>query len=203
MSIEPELRRVKAALSRHGVLLLQDRSLPSVATLVAREPIAGSWWGHPEGETIFHVLEALEGTLFTKLVGGKITLVHERLVPAIVTVGESRGRWQIEGLSTAARTLLAAVRRDGSTRLDAVSGLSKKRSAAANELEKRLLVHSAQAHTESGRHVRTLSTWGRFRAGAGLPNEGGPAIAEAKLALELAVTSLGARDAHGRLPWSA
>ena len=34
-------------LEEHGLLLLQDKTLPSLVGLIAGEPVSGSWWGHP------------------------------------------------------------------------------------------------------------------------------------------------------------
>jgi ankyrin repeat protein len=38
------------------VLLEHDRELPSVTSIVAGEPISGSWWGHPLGHAIYDLL---------------------------------------------------------------------------------------------------------------------------------------------------
>lgn len=80
-----------AALVEHGVLLQSARGpVPNVAELVAGEPIRGSWWGHPAHERIFTALNELADSpdvVRTRLVGGKVTLVHRRLWPALVRVG--------------------------------------------------------------------------------------------------------------------
>jgi hypothetical protein len=80
------------ALVEHGMMLESARGpLPSVAELVAGEPIRGSWWGHPAGHAIFDTLNALADSpdvLRTRLVGGKVTLVHRRLWPALVRVAD-------------------------------------------------------------------------------------------------------------------
>ncbi|MEA2842909.1 MAG: hypothetical protein QOJ69_580 [Actinomycetota bacterium] len=81
-----------AALVHHGMLLQSARGpLPSVAELVAGEPIRGSWWGHPAGPAIFEALNALADSpdvVRTRLVDGKVTLVHRRLWPALVRVAD-------------------------------------------------------------------------------------------------------------------
>ena len=67
--------------------------IPNLAEYVAGEPIRGSWWGHPAGRDIFAVLTHLMESpdlVATRLINGKITLVHRRLWPALV-----RGRGQI------------------------------------------------------------------------------------------------------------
>jgi hypothetical protein len=76
----------------HGVVLQSARGpLPSLAEHVAGERIRGSWWGHPAGAEIFAALERVTGSpdvVATRLVGGKITLVHRRTWPALVRVAD-------------------------------------------------------------------------------------------------------------------
>jgi hypothetical protein len=53
---------------------------------VAGGPIKGSWWGHPKGQEIFRLAEAVEDSgdvLVCKLIEGKVTYVHRRLWPAL------------------------------------------------------------------------------------------------------------------------
>ena len=86
------LPQVLAFVERHGAVLLSARgSLPSLAEAIAGEPIRGSWWGHPQGNRIFRLCEELDdsGEVLTfKLVGGKVTYVHRRLLPALVKLAE-------------------------------------------------------------------------------------------------------------------
>src|SRR5262245_35006595 len=106
---------VLAELAREGLLLESDSCLPSVTSLVAGAPVRGSWWGHRRGRAIYAVLQALADdgeVLFTKLVGGKVTLVHRRLWPALVGVALARAPWQLRGLTEPARRLLARVERE-------------------------------------------------------------------------------------------
>jgi hypothetical protein len=75
-----------------GVVLQSARGpLPNLAEQIAGEPIRGSWWGHPAGREIFAVLGRLLATsdvVATRLVEGKITLVHRRVWPALVRVAD-------------------------------------------------------------------------------------------------------------------
>ena len=186
------LRRIISALRRHGLLLKQDRALPNVVGLVTGEVLSGSWWSHPRAQEIFAVLHELverAEVLETKLIGGKVTFVHERLWPAWLAVATSGESWQQAGLSAAARQLLTEVRR---------AGEREGSGAAVKELERRLLVRSEQRHTESGRHVLVLESWPRWAKRCdvhALPT------AEGKTALELAASSLGAPIRA--LPWRA
>ena len=81
-----------AALIEHGMLLESARgSLPNLAALVAGEPIRGSWWAHPRSREIYDTLNVVADSpdvLRMRLVGGKVTLVHRRLWPALVRVAD-------------------------------------------------------------------------------------------------------------------
>jgi hypothetical protein len=75
-----------------GIVLQSARGpLPNLAEHVAGAPIAGSWWGHPSGHEIFAVLTRLLGSgdvVATRLVNGKVTLIHRRVWPALVRVAD-------------------------------------------------------------------------------------------------------------------
>lgn len=147
------LALVVEELERHGLLLQQDQALPNVVQLVTGETLRSSWWKHPRAHDVFRVLSELaehRDVLFTKLVGGKVTLVHCALWPALAAVAMERAAWQVRGLSAAAKRLLARV--EGESSVEA-SG------AAAKELDLRLLVVSSQRHTESGEHALALESW--------------------------------------------
>jgi hypothetical protein len=85
-------RQVLAFVRRHGAVLLAARGpLPNLAEAIAGGPIRGSWWGHPEGNRIFRLCEELDDSgeaLTFKLVGGKVTYVHRRLLPALVKLAD-------------------------------------------------------------------------------------------------------------------
>ena len=85
--------------------------------------------------------------LFVPLLSAKVTLVHRRLWPALVSVGESRAPWQVDPLTPRAVELLAEVDRTGRVR---ASGPSSKALARA------LLVHAEQVHTAGGSHATEL-----------------------------------------------
>jgi hypothetical protein len=75
-----------------GVVLQSARGpVPNLAEQIAGEPIRGSWWGHPSGREIFAVLGRLlesGDVVATRLVEGKITLIHRRVWPALVRVAD-------------------------------------------------------------------------------------------------------------------
>jgi len=75
-----------------GIVLQSARGpLPNLAEWIAGEPIRGSWWGHPRGREIFAVLTRLHASgdvVATRLVEGRITLVHRRVWPALVRLAD-------------------------------------------------------------------------------------------------------------------
>jgi hypothetical protein len=187
---EAALRQAVDALERTGLLLLHDARRPSLTALVAGEPIAGSWWGHPAGRRIFQVASALEeagDVLFVPLLSAKVTLVHRRLWPALVSVGEGRAPWQMAPLEKRALALLDEVDRGGRFR---ASGPSSKALARA------LLVHAEQVHTAGGSHATELVSWGEVRKQRGIDERLEPG--EGRGLLEGAAAQLGSPSA---LPW--
>jgi len=80
------------ALVEHGMLLESARGpLPNVAEMIAGAPISGSWWSHPRSHAIFAEINELADSpdvVRMRLVNGKVTLVHRRLWPALVRVGD-------------------------------------------------------------------------------------------------------------------
>src|SRR2546427_4291394 len=156
------VKRVLSILAREGLLLLSDARLPSIAGLVAGAPVRGSWWGHPAGQAIYQVSEALADhpdVAVNRLVTGKVTYVHRRLWPALLAIGRACDPWQTRRLSRTARSLLLRVTRQGTLRTDRIAGPKSRGSGAARELEDRLLGHTEWIHTERGSHAPRLMSW--------------------------------------------
>lgn len=152
-------------LKEQGWLLVADPSLPCLATMVAGEPIRGSWWGHPAGKAIYALAEELQNrpdVMVVKLVGGKLTYVHERLWPALLGVAMANEPWQTTKLSAESKWLLGRVTAQGRIRLDQMlhaDWAARDLARAAKLLEARLLVFSEDVHTERGAHTRALEGW--------------------------------------------
>ena len=77
---------------KQGVVLQSARGpVPNLAEHVAGEPIRGSWWGHSSGHEIFAVLTRVldsPDVIATRVVDGKVTLIHRRVWPALVRVAD-------------------------------------------------------------------------------------------------------------------
>ncbi len=204
-------RRVFNELKRTGLLLLSDPRLASVAGLVVGEPIRGSWWAHPKSHAIARVagkVTARPDVLTTKLVSGKVTLVHRKLWAALFAVATAGEAWQSRGLSRLASSLLRRVRKYGALRTDLLPrsrGLSVKAlGQAARALEQRLLVFGAEFHTERGSHAKRLETWEHFGRRRRLRASGWKKMPPelAKRILETIAARLEARfGAKISLPW--
>jgi hypothetical protein len=202
-----DFKTILATLRRLGLLLETDVRLPSVASLIAGEPIKGSWWSHEAGQRIFATLCQLADhpdVMFTKLVSGKVTLVHRKLWPEILSIGNARAPWQIKDLSKSARTLLKMIDETGSLRTDQLiwpKSATVKPGVAARELEKKLLIHAGEFHTETGAHAKLLETWKTWAQRSDYP-VGVRRAETAMQKLEERVAKLNQQfEAKARLPW--
>jgi hypothetical protein len=207
---ERDFLRILGSLRKHGVLMETDSRLPSVAGLIAGEPIHGSWWAHPRAREIFVALNQLadhEDVLITKLVSRKVTLVHRSLWADFLAVASARESWQVKQLSPAAKFLLRMVDDTGWTRSDKVNCPKRFESVklghVARELEYKLLIHTEEFHTESGAHAKQLESWRHWVSRIGFDGEAGKST-HAKQALETLLVKLNdAYGAKGRLPWES
>ncbi len=93
-------RQALAFIRKHGVVLeAAQGAAPSLAEVIAGEPIRGSWWSHPKSHEIFAVTRAIRDSdqvLVCRLIKGKVTFVHRRLWPALV---RAAGRLRSDRLS--------------------------------------------------------------------------------------------------------
>jgi hypothetical protein len=188
-------------------LLESDARLPSVVSLVAGKPIRGSWWGHPSGAAIYRETNKLadrSDVVVLKLLNGKVTFVLDKFWPHAYAVGRCGEPWQIRGMKPQSQGLLNLVRRTGLIRTDDPRSLvlaGPRVSAAALDLERRLLVIGTQVHTENGRHAKALESWShwarRIKLASGMP------LARAKAELAERVQRLNTEfDGGARLPWA-
>jgi hypothetical protein len=184
-------KRLLIALETAGLLQLQDRNFPCAVTLVTGESLSRSWWSHPLGHEIFRAVSEIAGhrdILVSKLLDGKVTFVHRRLWPAVLAVAIARDPWQWQGLSDPVRALWEQVESAGNV---VASGPN------AREVERRLLAHGDQTHTELGKHKTRLETWQAWSLRADSKPSRSPALGRS--VLEAAVRDLG--GAVTSLPW--
>ena len=180
------------ALSNAGLLLVQDKRLLNVVTLLTGEAFSKSWWSHPKGRLIFAVVSDLSehrDVLFCKLLNGKVTLVHRSLWPAFLAIALANEPWQTRGLSSRGQQLLASLN-ESKEPINSSGPVVK-------ELEVRLLAHARQVHTESGRHeliVEPWTSWSRTIRVKPLRS-----LSLAKEKLEQAAQAIGAP--RSALPW--
>ena len=209
MTAAKQVEKVFAELENYGLLLESDRRLPSASAIVAGGAIKGSWWGHPRAHAIYAAAQQLAShpdVVVTKLISGKVTYLHRRLWSPLFAVGTSMEPWQLQGLSDEARFLLDLISSKGQVQTNRVepsfpmtaSALGK----AARELEKKIIVHSEEVHTETGAHAKILQTWKRWARHVGLSKRKMD-TEEAKKVFDEIVGALNARfAAKGKLPWS-
>jgi hypothetical protein len=88
-----------AFIQAHGVVLASAKGpAPRLTEFITGEPIKGSWWAHAKGKQIFAVLQAMSDSseiLTCRLIGGKLTLVHRRLWPALVRAADLFSAYQL------------------------------------------------------------------------------------------------------------
>jgi hypothetical protein len=77
---------------REGIVLESARGrLPNLAEFVAGEPITGSRWSHPASHNIYAAIQQVRDSpvvVATRLVNGKVTLIHRRLWPALARLAD-------------------------------------------------------------------------------------------------------------------
>jgi hypothetical protein len=182
---------VERALRATGMLVRQDKLLPSVVGIITGERLTTSWWDHPKAHEIFRCLARLgedSDVLVSRLIGGKVTYLERRLWPAFLAVATSHEPWQKRGLSEDARRLLRAVLR---------IGVQQAKGSAARELQERLLVRSEEIHTEAGRHELVLRMWESWSGARAVGPQISPAVGREQL--ERVVRSIEGNTAL--LPW--
>ena len=77
---------------QNGVVLESAKGpIQNLAQAVAKTPIRGNWWTHPDRKQIFRATRLVrdsEDILVCRLIEGKVTYVDRRLWPAIVRLAK-------------------------------------------------------------------------------------------------------------------
>ena len=119
-------------------------------------------------------------------------------------ITSSKERWQTRGLSTDAKQLLQLVEREGALRTDVNTSklhLKGKIGDASCELERKLLIHSDEVHTERGAHAKVLEFWSNWMGTMDLEPKR-VSLKGAKLKFEAIIGALNAEHGGERsLPW--
>jgi hypothetical protein len=151
--------QARAWLRERGIATLRE-----LCDAVAGEPVRGSWWAHRAGKQIFAAANALDDDpdiITTKWVEGRVTFVHRRKWPELFAEVDERRKSGLAELSAPARKLLALVEKRGELRMDDPAAHPLRNHRV--ELEKALLVHAKQIHSELGKHVAVLESWDHLR----------------------------------------
>jgi hypothetical protein len=200
--------RVERELDRCGLLPFTDSEVPSLVSIVAGAPVTGSWWGHPAGQLIYEVGQAIEDdpdVLVVRLWGGKLTLVHRRLWPTLVRIGRAKAPWQTSGLSDVGIQVLVLIERGKRVRGDDAPpnfpGGSRDFSGALRDLDRRMLILTRSVHTSTGAHALEAESWAALAARTRTPRYSGT-VRSAQRTLEEAAQCLAPRlDPAHVLPW--
>src|SRR5688572_446734 len=76
-----------------GLLPMHDANTLSATSILAKEPVHGSWWSHPKANEMYRVISEIDehhDVTVVKLLGGKLTFVHRRLWPALFAAVTAR-----------------------------------------------------------------------------------------------------------------
>ncbi len=98
-----QAKQAVAWIKKCGIAVESARaSVPSLAHVIAGALIRGSWWAHPKGKDIFRlsrVIRRSPDVLVCRLVDGKITYVHRRMWPALVSLSGRFPKHRLSALS--------------------------------------------------------------------------------------------------------
>jgi len=204
-------QEIKEKLEDYGLLLEADLDFPSIVELVTGEKIKGSWWGHRKAQEIFSFSRKVrdeEDVLVIKLISGKVTYIHKRLWPDLMTILIAKENWQIDILSNNGKKVLELVERAGVIRADHLESETKNQinrkdlKKAINEIEKGLLVYCNEVHTERGSHSKLLKSWDHFIKEKELKINRQLDILASKKSLDKIVVELNAKfRSNAKLPW--
>lgn len=160
-------KKIIKELNKKGVLLLQDKTFPSVVSTIVGEPIIGSWWGHPMANPIYNGLNwAIDqkSIISAKLLSKKVTYINKKLYPFFFSIVSEVRPWQLKGLSKESTELMAMIKKS-KTGIRSDSPEFKLKYPALkkhiDDLETRLLIYTEEIHTEGGKHAKEIKPWAK------------------------------------------
>ncbi len=87
---------------QHGVVLESAKGpVPNLAEAVAKTPIRGNWWTHPDGREIFRatrMARSCDRIIVCRLVEGKVTYIDRRLWSAVVRLAKYFGKQSLAAI---------------------------------------------------------------------------------------------------------
>jgi hypothetical protein len=197
--------KVFRQLEEIGMLLVSGNEWPDVRSLITGKVSKGSWWSDSAAQEIFAVSELLDDhpdVTPAKLISKKVTFVHRKLWRELLAIGTARDDWQSKGLSAAGLSLLKQLDKEGTIMTNKLP-----RSPGANpgnatlELERRLLIHAEQIHTESGAHAKLIETWKTWAKRVGFEKRPLDSL-RARQSLENRIEKVNKEySGKGQLPW--
>jgi hypothetical protein len=169
-------KKILGLLEKDRILLLQDKVFPNIVTKIVGQSIAGSWWGHPLANPIYNGLQWLEDTpsvLVLKLISGKVTYLHESLFSDIYSIVVEPRDWQLKKLNEEDLKLLKYLSKKEKVSAEDrnVIELVKDPKKSFVKLEKKLLVHSEEVHTATGKHVKEFRVWKNSKISKSAPGD--------------------------------
>jgi hypothetical protein len=197
-------KKIIAELKDKKLLLLQDKSFPSIVAFIVGAPIQGSWWGHPLANPIYNGLNWAidrESLLSAKLISKKVTYIDKALYPYFFSIVSEIRPWQTKGLSFEALKLYKVITKCKSGIRSDDEELKKKFpdfKKNIETLEVRLMIYTDEVHTESGKHVKEIKSWPQTKVYKGV-------ISSYEVALEKISTIVHEANikyqAKMKLPW--
>ena len=196
-------KKILSLLEKDKILLLQDKSFPSIVSKIIGQNIVGSWWGHPMANPIYNGLRWLEDhhpVLIIKLISGKVTYVHESLFADIYSIVREPRDWQLKKLNDDDQAVLKYIQKKKKVVSNdpQLMNLVKDAKKSLLNLEKKLLVYSSEEHTESGKHIKEFKIWKDSKISASKPGDYTSALKK----IEKHITKLsGDTREKVKLPW--
>ncbi len=135
-----------------------------MAEAVSGRALRGSWMANPEVYRIYDILKKIHtshAVVAAPLVLGKETLLDASLGPAVARIASDQARRNAARaqLPVLARRLLDDVETHGEVRMDQWPAPTRRGRAARLLLERLLLVHSRDLHTQGGYHTAVVMPW--------------------------------------------
>lgn len=149
-------------IEKHQILLLQDQKFPNIIQLITGDTCKGSWWSHPQANSIYNGLAWLadNSSIFTvKLLDGKMTYLHENLLNDFYTIVMKPRDWQLKKLKQSDLEVFNVIKTNKKISSDDIQYKTIEIKKSLARLEKKLLIQGTEQHTKSGKHIKIYHRW--------------------------------------------